>query len=131
MKSTLFLFFTFFVVFQNYSQEEVLPSNPISEKVVQDKEEIKLLKQREREEKAAVKAEKNKVKLEKDIVSRKRAISKAEEKEIRLRTKLTQGNSRGRHSPMDIMKLNRQINKQKSSIERDKIRLAKMEAQRQ
>lgn len=128
--ATLVLFFTFLMVCQSYGQEEVLPSNPISEKVEQDKEELKLLKQREKEEKAVAKAEKNKVKLEKDIISRKRAISRAEEKEIRLRRKLTEGNSRGRLSPVDVMKLNKQINKQKSAIERDKIRLAKMEAQR-
>ncbi len=126
--ATLVLFFTFLLVCQSYGQEEVLPSNPISEKVEQNKEELQLLKQRKKEEKAVANAEKDKVKLAKNIESKRKSILNAEDRELKLRRKLTEGNSRGRLSPVDVMKLNRQINKQKSNIERDKMKLARMES---
>lgn len=128
MKATLVLIFTFLMVCHTYGQEEVLPDNTTTEKVTQNKEELKALKQIEKEEKAVAKGEKNKLKLAKDIESTKNSILKAEDRELRLRRKLTEGNSRGRLSPVDVMKLNRQIGNQKSSIEKDKIKLARLES---
>ena len=130
MKRMVVLVFTFLIVYTSFGQETTLDKEPEAVSTVQSVEELRLLREQEKAEKAQIKLEKQKVKLEKQIVSQNTAITKGTEKETKLRRKLTEGHGKGRLSPVEVMKLNRKIDQQKRKNEKGKIKLSKLEAER-
>jgi hypothetical protein len=130
MKRIIVMIFAFTIAFTGFSQETATEQEVIATIPTQSEEELRLLKEQEKAEQAQLRLEKQKVKLEKQIVSQNRAIAKGMEKEAKLRRKLTEGHGRGKLSPVEVMKLNRQIDQQKRTLEKDKLKLSKLESKR-
>jgi hypothetical protein len=87
----------------------------------------KARKKAEKAQKKAEKAVKKQEKLTKSIASKKKSIVKGEKKIRKLQSKLAKGKSKGKISPTDEMAINQKISKLKLGIEKDKVKLAKLQ----
>lgn len=130
------LFFTLILVFfttsQNYAQENTsIPVDSMAiANAIKDAEALKRIEKAEKEaekaEKAAKKAEKKAKslekeakkaeKLEKNISSQENLVEKTKNKIANLGDKLSKGKANGKLSPVDIMKLESKITKEKSNL---------------